>query len=171
MKCKVWLFIMGDIFSFYSCLYVFSVRLISNKSKTAFGPSYIPLESKSWNRYFHYIVIKKTYFWKCNTIFWKSMKFSIFLSTHILIFINELWRKIECKKNTSSSHSHRHDFIIVMKKSFSTFSSSYSCFLGKAITYSDRAWNSLSSYIFTYCLRLNYWGGNLNTTNTSLTDK
>ena len=42
MKCKVRPFIMGHpLFTFYSCLYVFSFRLFSNISKTVFGPSLI----------------------------------------------------------------------------------------------------------------------------------
>ena len=41
MKCKVRPFTMGDIFTFYSCLYVFNFRLFSNKSKIVLGPSHI----------------------------------------------------------------------------------------------------------------------------------
>jgi hypothetical protein len=73
--------------------------------------------------------------------------------------------------SATSSHSHIHNFITVVKKGFSTVSSSYSYFLGKAITHSDRTWNSLSFYIFSYCLRPTHWRENLSTTSTSLTDK
>jgi hypothetical protein len=41
MKCKVRPFTMDDIFTFYSCLYIFSFRLFSNISKTVFRPSHI----------------------------------------------------------------------------------------------------------------------------------
>ncbi len=41
MKRKVRPFTMGDIFTFYSCLYVFNFRLFSNISKTVLGPSHI----------------------------------------------------------------------------------------------------------------------------------
>ena len=39
MKCKVRPFIMEHIFTFYSCLYVFSFRLFSNISQTVLGCS------------------------------------------------------------------------------------------------------------------------------------
>ena len=40
MKCKVQLFILGhSLFTFYSCLYIFSFRLFSNISQTVLGYS------------------------------------------------------------------------------------------------------------------------------------
>lgn len=74
-------------------------------------------------------------------------------------------------KTPSCSHSQRHGFFGAIETSFLTFSLLKSNFFRKVITYSDSAWNSLSSYIFVYFLVLIDWQNNLSTMNTSPIDK
>ncbi len=108
----------------------------------------IPPEKINWTLYFGHIVTLDIYFKRNNIIFWKSVKFSIFLHKYVLICIR-VWKiKWLLTRTTPSVDSQKLNFVIVFSHSIFNFLSLLQNFISKINIYSDSALNSLTSYIF-----------------------
>jgi hypothetical protein len=107
--------------------------------------------------YFADIVTVQTYVLKSNYIFWKPVKFPIILYIYIFICTIKSKNKSRVMNTPLLPHSQILDAIIIISYSFWIFFNFKNTFRKKQITYSDRAWNSLSSCIFIYFLTSVYW--------------